>query len=192
MATSCSKPDNPRGHEPVVCFACMVTLATNSRMHLPCPMCRSAITYFRVYRAEHLRVANGTANQPSTLFRITTINHEVVLTQPTTQPGRVPNTSMHVFNQQVARREGLELEEANAFRAELQATQQQMLHNAFQTFTAHRLFNRVLMTLRIDSPACNLLVPELVQHAAVLAPNGLCNSCFFPIGYHKRSIPENQ
>ena len=219
VITLCSKPENPRGHEPVLCLDCFeATIRSTPARPVPCPMCRAPIRTFSHCRADDLRQQGAILNEvvyhlvlpspapelqePADIrIHITELEeparrHPRVGQQQQQQQQQQPlhggNTTFNIFRQQVLQREGLDLNHMHVFRAQLEGIRQELLSDAFRAFATQRIYQRLFITMRIHTLPCALLVQELVQNVAGLAPNGLCRSCFFPIGFHNRSVPNHQ
>lgn len=203
VGTACAKPMNPRGHEPIVCLQCFQSTIRNCNTRpVPCPMCRAPVILFRQYKTDSLRQSNATLHEDFTLRHVQPLSegdNEPYINTRTVVPRHQPrhyqqhhqragNTLFGLFRQQVMQHEGINQNMANNF----DRIQQELLNDSFITFASYQIYQRILTTMHCSSPPCNILLPELLQHANHLAPNGLCKSCYFPIGFHKRSIQNDQ
>lgn len=188
IVTACSKPDAPRGHEPLVCHPCFEQVMANAhargQLWVPCPLCRSDIRMYKKVRADLLRSAEY--DESASDVEVCTVRNftDLFVYQPvpvldaSLPPPRQASTYALYY------RHVLQAEDVSD--ATIRNVHRHVVDAGFTAFARHRIYNGTLSLLRTGA-SCTLCLEELLEHAAVLVNDeGICVSCLFPVHFHAR------
>lgn len=165
VATLCSQPLNPQGHQPLCCEECMVEVCARGGASrsgkVDCPLCRTPVSHCFVYDAH--AYASVPRDDPEFSRVLQWVRHWYV---------RPPQVQLGCDE---------DIEEADA-----------LVHlGAVDTFQRAYIWSRVQHEAqRCHVRLCHFVLADFCTFPQLIyQPTFSCLSCHMPVGMHERAIP---